>query len=45
MKIKFIRVLSLLLLFSIIAASISSCAKRDCRGRKKTTKTSMGGWL
>ncbi|MGZ3865901.1 MAG: hypothetical protein ACXVNR_05525 [Bacteroidia bacterium] len=33
-----------LLLFSF-AASIVSCRARDCRGRKKTVKTAMGGWL
>ncbi len=25
--------------------SLDSCRKRDCRGRKKTVKTNMGGWL
>lgn len=30
----------------LLAASIlSSCAHRDCQGRKKTAKTNMGGWL
>jgi hypothetical protein len=33
-----------LLLFSF-AASVVSCRARDCRGRKKTVKTAMGGWL
>jgi len=45
MKINFLRLLTLLLVITILAASTSSCAKRDCRGRKKTAKTSMGGWL
>ena len=36
-----------LLLVSIILSSISCRARkpRDCRGRKKTAKTEMGGWL
>ncbi|MGZ3863707.1 MAG: hypothetical protein ACXVPN_09810 [Bacteroidia bacterium] len=33
-----------LLLFGF-AASAVSCRARDCRGRKKTVKTAMGGWL
>ncbi|HWY38614.1 MAG TPA: hypothetical protein VNY73_08655 [Bacteroidia bacterium] len=33
-----------LLLFSF-AASLTSCRARDCKGRKKTAKTAMGGWL
>lgn len=34
-------------LTAIILAMIllSSCAHRDCQGRKKTCKTEMGGWL
>jgi ABC-type Fe3+-citrate transport system substrate-binding protein len=34
--------LSMLLLAAVL---ISSCAHRDCQGRKKTAKTDMGGWL
>jgi len=33
---------SLLLSF---AASTVSCRARDCKGRKKTVKTAMGGWM
>lgn len=37
-----------LLLFSAIMLTLlvlSSCAHRDCQGKKKTCKTEMGGWL
>jgi len=36
-----------LLLISIALSAISCKARkhRDCRGRKKTAKTEMGGWL
>ncbi|HEX7415431.1 MAG TPA: hypothetical protein VF411_15415 [Bacteroidia bacterium] len=33
-----------LLLASIVLA-FTSCKPRDCKGRKKTAKTQMGGWL
>lgn len=29
----------------LIGFLASSCRARDCRGRKKTVKTAMGGWL
>ncbi len=30
----------------ILVCIVSSCkTHRDCRGRKKTVKTAMGGWL
>jgi hypothetical protein len=29
----------------LITILVSSCAHRDCLGRKKTAKTDMGGWL
>jgi hypothetical protein len=30
----------------MIAGILSSCkTHRDCKGRKKTAKTAMGGWL
>jgi hypothetical protein len=41
---KFLRYTFLLVvLFSLL----SSCKvrKKDCRGKRKTTKTEMGGWL
>jgi len=36
-----------LLLVSIVLSSISCRARKpkDCRGRRKTVKTEMGGWL
>jgi len=36
-----------LLLVSVALSSISCRAKKpkDCRGKKKTVKTEMGGWL
>lgn len=38
--------ISLILLVILITAFISSCkTHRDCKGRKKTVKTAMGGWL
>jgi hypothetical protein len=38
--------ISLLIVSIIIIAFISSCrTHRDCKGRKKTAKTAMGGWL
>lgn len=30
----------------LLAATLASCkTHKDCRGRKKTAKTQMGGWL
>ena len=38
--------ISLILISAIITAFLSSCkTHRDCKGRKKTVKTAMGGWL
>ncbi len=38
--------ISLILIGVLITALISSCkTHRDCKGRKKTVKTDMGGWL
>ncbi|HTA63185.1 MAG TPA: hypothetical protein VK835_12045 [Bacteroidia bacterium] len=36
-----------LLLVSIVLSSIACRARKpkDCRGRRKTAKTEMGGWL
>lgn len=35
-----------LLFIALSAIIISSCrTHRDCKGRKKTAKTAMGGWL
>jgi len=40
------KTIQLILITVLIAAFLSSCrTHRDCRGRKKTTKTAMGGWL
>lgn len=35
----------LVLLLVAVTLFVSSCAHRDCQGRKKTAKTDMGGWL
>lgn len=38
--------ISLIIISIIILSSINSCkVHRDCKGRKKTVKTAMGGWL
>jgi hypothetical protein len=36
-----------LTLFALVLIGLlaSSCRARDCKGRKKTAKTAMGGWL
>jgi hypothetical protein len=44
MKKIYIKFIALALLAGLVFIS-ESCAKRDCRGRKKTVKTNMGGWL
>ena len=39
----FFKAIYLVLIFSIC---LTSCrTHRDCKGRKKTAKTNMGGWL
>lgn len=47
MKRKFLSFICVLLLASIALSEAACKAKkpRDCRGRKKTAKTEMGGWL
>jgi hypothetical protein len=42
MKKFFVYSACLLLCFGLLA---SGCRARDCKGRKKTVKTNMGGWL
>jgi hypothetical protein len=37
--------ISLIIVGILFTAFISSCKAKDCRGRKKTAKTAMGGWL
>ena len=38
--------LNLIVISILITTFISSCkTHRDCKGRKKTVKTAMGGWL
>ena len=38
--------ISLLIVALLLICVISSCkTHRDCKGRKKTAKTAMGGWL
>jgi hypothetical protein len=39
------KTISLIIVAILLAAIISSCRAKDCRGRKKTAKTAMGGWL
>ncbi|MCD6068941.1 MAG: hypothetical protein K0S33_3767 [Bacteroidetes bacterium] len=42
------RILKITLVLSLLSSIVvmESCTKaRDCRGRKKTVKTNMGGWL
>ncbi|MFN6039315.1 MAG: hypothetical protein ACK452_12660 [Bacteroidota bacterium] len=36
-----------LIILSLLGIMIfaDSCVARDCRGRRKTAKTAMGGWL
>lgn len=37
-----------LAIITMIGCSVllaQSCKARDCKGRKKTAKTAMGGWL
>jgi hypothetical protein len=41
---KYIKPLLILLLLGIFIFA-ESCVARDCRGRRKTAKTAMGGWL
>jgi hypothetical protein len=33
--------------FVLIASFLGACKarKKDCRGKRKTTKTQMGGWM
>jgi hypothetical protein len=35
----------IVLLLACFALSTISCRARDCKGRRKTAKTQMGGWL
>jgi hypothetical protein len=45
MKMKnYFRTFILLMLLGIVIYG-ESCAVRDCKGRRKTAKTNMGGWL
>ncbi len=38
--------ISVTIIVFILIGTISSCkTHRDCKGRKKTEKTAMGGWL
>jgi hypothetical protein len=41
------RLLKITLILTLLSSLVltESCKKRDCRGRKKTAKTNMGGWL
>ena len=41
---KFYKPLILIFLLGILIYG-ESCVARDCRGRRKTAKTAMGGWL
>ena len=36
-----------ILIVAIVCVSFltQSCKAKDCKGRRKTTKTAMGGWL
>ena len=44
MKVK--RYINVSIAIILLVSIISSCkTHRDCRGRKKTVKTAMGGWL
>ncbi len=40
--------ISILFIISLVSFSIIFCSckiHKDCKGRKKVTKTDMGGWL
>ena len=40
------RYITILVIAILFVGIISSCrTHKDCRGRKKTVKTAMGGWL
>ncbi|HRH11112.1 MAG TPA: hypothetical protein PLU73_06340 [Bacteroidia bacterium] len=41
------KTLAYLILISLLGCLAYSCKtrKKDCKGRRKTTKTEMGGWL
>lgn len=39
------RLLAVSLCMSIALGAVSCKTHKDCRGRKKTAKTAMGGWL
>jgi hypothetical protein len=41
---KHFKIITFLLLLGIIIYG-ESCRARDCKGRRKTAKTAMGGWL
>jgi hypothetical protein len=41
---KYYKSIVLLLLLGVLIYG-ESCRARDCRGRRKTAKTAMGGWL
>lgn len=40
-----VRLVIFTLLTTIILSAVSCKTHRDCRGRKKTAKTAMGGWI
>ncbi|MES2515389.1 MAG: hypothetical protein V4580_14645 [Bacteroidota bacterium] len=43
---KSLKYICYILISVIIISCVSSCrTHRDCKGRKKTAKTAMGGWL
>lgn len=40
------RFITISIIVVLLVGIISSCrTHKDCRGRKKTVKTAMGGWL
>lgn len=41
---KYYKSIVLLFLLGVLIYG-ESCRARDCRGRRKTAKTAMGGWL
>ena len=46
MKKVVIRLFAFLLVSSLLYATVACKSRpRDCKGRKKTAKTEMGGWL